>query len=77
MVKKGDRIIFTKEKYMYPDKFTFGKKYIVIEASLLPSNNKLLLKVMDDSGDVAWINSVYFDDKNVLRELKLKRIIDG
>ena len=68
MVKKGDTVLFTKEKYIYPDKFTFGNKYIVLESSLLPSNSKILIKLIDDVGDYNWINYSYFDDKNILRE---------
>ena len=75
-VKIGEEIIFTKLKYQYPDKFTLGKKYIVIDITIIPTNEKTLIKVIDDSNDEIWINLVYFNDVNILREWKLKRIIE-
>jgi len=76
MIKIGDKIIFTKEKYQYPDKFTFGKKYIILNISKIVANNKTLIQVLDDNEEIIWVNYDYFDDINILRKIKLKRIIN-
>ena len=72
-------VIFTQRKDYA---LIVGKKYEVLDYDMLHNHltDEIIMEhylLCNEEQEHIWYESKYFDDKNVLRELKLKRIIDG